>query len=187
MSAYALPITIGLSAISSIVGAASQASQGQAAYDYSAYNASIAEENAKETRAVAAQNESDQATTVRRVISSQRAAAAASGVDVSSGSPLELMSETAASGAYDALKIRYAGSVQAANYESQAALDRLQGQMYRTAGYSRAGATLLGGASRVFSLLGGFGGGGASAAPAYGATGAGLLLQGPNGFLVGGV
>src|SRR5690242_19657087 len=92
------------------------------------------------------------------MIGSQRAGLAANGVDINSGSAVDVQSTTAATGEADALTIRnnaarqaYGQQVQGLNYGNQATLDTAQGQWAQSAaGYQMAG-SVLGAASSVGS------------------------------------
>ena len=72
------------------------------------------------------------------------------------GSPLELMSETAAEGELDALMIERTGAVSAQRYGEEATLSRMKGSSAKRAGYWGAGTTLLTGASRAASSYGSY-------------------------------
>jgi hypothetical protein len=96
----------------------------------------------------------------RGVMGSQRAAAAASGVDVNTGSPLLAIMDTITKGARDISLARYRGEVQAYGYETEAWRSNIMASQYRQRGRQ--------------SLLGGFMGFGQN------------LLRGASGFLRGG-
>ena len=98
---------------------------------------------------------------VRRFQGRQRAAAAA-GITLS-GSPLELVAESARDAELDALAIRFSGDVESARLMSQAALDRLAGR-----GARAAAETARAGGAREADLLRRFGGFSARAAETTG-------------------
>jgi len=106
------------------------------------YNARVEERRAEQTKRVADLEEARQRNRVAKVLASQRAAIAASGLDLE-GSPLLVMEETAAEGELDALLIRHSGSVQEAQALSQAAADRMAGRAAKARGATRAVSTLL--------------------------------------------
>jgi len=99
---------------------------------------------------------------VRRFQGRQRAAAAAAGITLS-GSPLELVAESARDAELDALAIRFSGDVESARLMSQAALDRLAGR-----GARAAAETARAGGAREADLLRRFGGFSARAAETTG-------------------
>ena len=117
----------------------------EAAYEY---NAKVQEQNAKVAQDKAAYEAERQAQRIRRLNATQRAAYAASGVQLS-GTALDLMEDSTTQGEMDRLAILYGGDVEAANMRSEATLSRFQGKSAAAAGTSAAFGTLLGGASRI--------------------------------------
>jgi len=75
----------------------------------------------------------------------QNAVMSAGGVDASTGTPLDLQTETAGIGELDALRIVNNAQRQAAGYQAQAGLERFRGDAARTAGYFGAAGSILGG------------------------------------------
>lgn len=85
-----------------------------------------------------------------------RAAVAANGLDVNSGSPLRLQEDTAMLGEYDALTIRsnaersaYGYRVQGTNYAAQAQLNGMEASNASRAGTLGAWSSIIGGAAGV--------------------------------------
>ena len=115
---------------SSLISASGSLQEGQASVDKAAYDEEMHRER------------------VRKLISSQRAAYGASGVDIE-GSPLLLLEDTAAQGEMDALAIRYGGEVEASQKRSQAELYELQGKNAKKASYYKAGSSLLSGGASI--------------------------------------
>jgi len=109
-------------------------------------NADIQEQNAAAARAKSSYDEQRHRESVQKMLSTQRALYGKSGVDMA-GSPLLVMEDTAAQGELDALAIRYGGDVASAQQRSAANLSRMQASDYQTAGYLKAGSSLLSGAS----------------------------------------
>ncbi len=127
--AAALPILIGVSVAGTVLSAVGQlrASKTQAAaYEY----------NAKVDKRKALHEEQASRTRFKRLMASQRALYAKAGVDLSSGSPIEVLSHTAALGEQEALNIRIGG-------QEASALGNFYARTTRTAGKIGAGATLL--------------------------------------------
>lgn len=87
----------------------------------------------------------------RRLMASQRAATAASGIDVESGSAVDIRADSAVQGELMALSSLYQSTSQASNYAAQAKLFGMQARNARMAGYIGITSTLLGGASNVAS------------------------------------
>lgn len=156
-----------LAAAAGLVGAVSAIGQGQSMAAGASYNAKVAEANAIQARNAALLNTENAAYRAKLLLGGQKAAAGASGVDPGQGSPLALMSETAAQTTFDQLKIKYQGDVTATADRNQAALDRFYASQYSSTGFLRAGASLLTG---LTGFGRGFGGGASypSTDPYYG-------------------
>jgi len=114
------------------------------------YNAQIQEQEAKAIEAKTAFEQSRQAEEGARIESSLLANIGASGAVPSIGTPLLIQAKQASELELENLMIGYEGQIGAARARSQAALDRLQGRIYRQRGrniargrYMGAGATLL--------------------------------------------
>jgi hypothetical protein len=92
-----------------------------------------------------------------KLISSQRAAFGASGVDMSSGSPLDVIADTTRETELDVSAIRWNGEIKAQNFEMQAGASRAKASAAQTGG-------LFGAISPLIKGFGGdFGGSGATA------------------------
>lgn len=157
----AIPLII--TGISTLFGVYSAFSQAQAQEKMANYNARMAEYQAEANRrnAQAAQNaaayqEDRHRERARKLMSSMRSLYGASGV-AEEGTPLLVMEESAANAELDAQAIRYQGNVQSMQYTSQAALDKMEANLYRmrgkqaqTAGWWTAGSGLLTGASTFY-------------------------------------
>jgi hypothetical protein len=129
------------------VSAAAAIQQGQQAKAAGEYNAQVDANNAKVAADAAAAQEQQKALETNRLIGTEKAVAAASGVDPSSGSPLAVMSDTASRGTLDALRIRYQGQLGVNADTSDAAMQRYTGAQAAAGGFTKAGATVLTGAS----------------------------------------
>ena len=93
-----------------------------------------------------------------QMIGAARSRAGAGNIDVNSGSPLSLQTDTASLGEMDALTIRnnaarnaYGYQVQGLSYGSSAQLDESAAANDRTAGWFNAGSSILGGAGQLSS------------------------------------
>lgn len=149
----ATEVTLGaVATAASIAGTAvsvmSAMNQGAAMQKQAEYNAQVAERQALAARQAASLEEERHRDKTRKLLSSQRAAIAASGLDLE-GSPLAVMEETAAEAELDALLIRHSGNMSELQAKSQAAADRLAGRTARIQGYYGAGASLLNGVSAL--------------------------------------
>lgn len=152
-------ITAGLAIASTLIGAVGAVQQGKAASDAAKYNAKVADMNARisDRRAIDALErgkieEQSKRREVAQLRGRQEAAMAANGVDLSFGSPLETLVDTAVIGELDALTVRsnasreaYGFKVDAANKVADGNLSRMNAKASRTAGYLSAAGTLLSG------------------------------------------
>lgn len=138
-----------LTVAGAVTGATGALSAGKAQSDMANYNAAVAANQAIAAQQSAAFDEEQHRTKLAKLLSTQKANYGASGVDPNTGTPLQVMADTAAQGELDALAIRYGGAVGAARATSQAELDKMQAKSARVAGYYGAGTSLLTGASRL--------------------------------------
>lgn len=155
-----LALTIG----ATLIGAGGQIQQAQATAKANRYNAEVQDMNARlsERRARdaierGAQEEQRKRFEISRLQGQQRAAMAANGVDLTFGSPLDTIVDTATLGELDALTIRqnsyreaYDHRVDAVNRRAGANLNRMEAQSASTAGYLGAAGTILGGAGKAY-------------------------------------
>lgn len=160
MSAAAIA-GLALSAIGTGVamyGQMQQADAASAAAKYQAQvaanNATIAKQNADATIEAGKVAEQQQRMKTAALIGSQRAAMAANGVRLDSGSALDIQSDTATMGELDALTVRnnaarqaWAYEAQATNFNAQSQLSNAQAGWAQSAGLVSGAGTLLGGAS----------------------------------------
>jgi uncharacterized protein YhbP (UPF0306 family) len=153
------PVSIGLGAmaLSGVVTAYGQYSQGQAASDAAKYQAKVAKNNAiladraaGSAKENAALREQQIRARGRMIMGSQRAAAAAGGIAVNSETIADLQGSQAGAIELDALTERHAGEMDAygyqiegMNYRSQAELLQSQAQSARTQGTLSAAGTVL--------------------------------------------
>ena len=128
-----------------------QAAQAQGEYQaaVSRNNAIIAERNAQLAEERGKVAETQKQRQIQQLIGRQRAGAAASGVEVDTGSALVARQDIAEMGAFDIENIRFDTAMEAYNYrvagsqaQSQAALYQAQGSQAATAGRIGAGGTL---------------------------------------------
>lgn len=161
MCDLAMALTLG----STLLGAAGAVQQAQSTAAANRYNAQVQEMNAKlaERRAKdaierGAAEEQRKRQQVSQIQGQQRAAMAANGVDLTFGSPLDTLVDTAAMGELDALTIRtnayreaYDYRVDAVNKRAGAQLSRLQANAAETGGYLDAMGTVLTGAGKAYS------------------------------------
>ena len=124
-----------LSTVGTAVGALGAIQGGKA-------DAKAAQYNADSARAEAQARETAQRTAAQRQLGSIRAGVSKSGATMA-GTPLAVLSESASNAEIDALNTRYSGQRESALYEAR-------GRNAKTAGYVRAGASLLSSAGKYF-------------------------------------
>lgn len=126
-----------------VMGAVGQIQSANAQADAAEQNAEIQRRNAA---TALASSEADAARTedrTRRGIATAINNTAGNGIDVTLGTPLDLMSDMAAEGALDAQITRWKGRSGAAGNQMQAAASEASADQMRTAGLFGAGGTLL--------------------------------------------
>lgn len=127
------------------VGSYQQGKAQKAQYEYQAKvneeNAKIAQQNANVQRQQGIEEARLQRLKTASVIGSQQAAMAANGIDVTQGTAVDVIGDTAAMGELDALQTQYnyemkamGYETEAGNFKNQANLDRISGQNAYTAG-----------------------------------------------------
>ena len=130
--------------------------EGQDAAEAATYNARIAREEAALTEQAGALEASRQRSQISRLIGSQKAITAGSGVELT-GSALDVMINTAAEGELDAQIIEYNTKVQASRFRSQSTRDIERAGAARTSGALKAGSTILTQGSKIGTDYFGFG------------------------------
>ena len=146
------------------VGAVQEGKAKKAEYTYQAKvaeeNAKIAQENANVQRQQGIEEARLQRIKTASVIGSQKTAMAANGVDITQGTAVDVISDTAAMGELDALQTQYnyeskarAYETEAGNFINQSRLDMLAGQNAYSAGKINAISQGIGGIERASSSL----------------------------------
>lgn len=142
-------VMIGIAAVSAI----GSLQAGQASKDASEQNAQYAEQNAAISRDKANFDATLQARESGQLLGKARAQIAKSGVAYS-GSPIDVMADSAAQAELDNLAIRYGGELAARGYLNQADISRREGKQAQTASYFGAATSLLKGASAAYGGTG---------------------------------
>ncbi len=128
--AAAIPLVMmGVAMAGTALSAYGQYRQGQAQAAASEYNAAATEEKGK-------YEETQARDRLRHLLGTQRALYAKAGVDITSGSPLLVMADTASKGEQEALNIRR-------GYQTEAGIDRFYAKQYKRAGMIGGGSTFL--------------------------------------------
>lgn len=156
---------IALTLGATLLGAAGQIQQGKAQAAASNYNAQVAEMNAtladrraRDALERGAIEEQQKRQEVAQLQGRQKAAMAVNGVDLTFGSPLDTLVDTAVLGELDALTIRrntareaYDYEVQGVNGRADATLNRMNAKAAKTGGYLAAAGTVLGGFGKAYT------------------------------------
>lgn len=157
-------LTTALTIGSTLIGGAAQIQAGNAQAAASRYNAQVSEMNAtladraaKDALERGKVEEQKQRMEVAALQGRQRAAIGANGVDMSFGSPLDTLVDTAVMGELDALTIRRNAAreardyeVQGVNYRADATLSRMNAKASQTGGFLAAAGTVLGGGADAY-------------------------------------
>lgn len=151
-SAALQAIGLGVSAVGTVASGIQSQRVGE-------YNAKVAENTATAERERAAYEAGLQKDQVRRVVGAQRAAGASSGLDITTGTPVAVLGDTAKAGEMDVLARLYAGESASTASINDAARFRAEGKAAKTAGFINAGTSLLSGfgkmaASRKYNAMG---------------------------------
>lgn len=164
---------------STVLGTVSSVQQGksqQAMYNYQAQvaneNAKIANKNAANERQTGIEEARLQRMKTMQAVGSQQAAMAANGMDITQGTSLDIIEDTAAMGELDALQIQtnyerkaQAYEQQANNFNNEANMDVIAGKNAYKTGMINAVQTGLNGVAKLTDVSSkwlGFGGGGTS-------------------------
>lgn len=141
--------TVALTALGTGVAAVGAIRQGQAQAAAMDFNAKVAQQNADiaEGQSLAA-SEAQQRDAQRRIGASV-AAYGASGVQMSEGSPSDVLAESARMAALDNLTLKYNYKLKGLGYQTQSQLDSANAASSRTASYFNAAATTLSGGSKL--------------------------------------
>jgi hypothetical protein len=142
-----------VSLISTAVGAISAIDAANKQKEALDYNAEVMDAQAQSERDAARFEETRQREQAAKMRARQRVAYTASGVDLSEGTPLEVLGAQAGEMEMDALAIRYNGEIKANQSISQANIYRMQGGQAERAGFSNAGSSLLTGLGSVSTTI----------------------------------
>lgn len=139
----------------SVLGSVQQGKAAKASANYNAQvqqnNAALATQNATLAGRAGAANAEREQMKARANVGAIKASQAANGVNVNTGSAVDVRSGAAEAGLLNAITVRsnaakeaYGNQTQATSANAQAQLDRAQGKSAETAGYVNAAGTLLG-------------------------------------------
>lgn len=132
-----------LTAIGGIQQASAQRAAASAEAQAADQNARVAQQQAEQARQIGNIEEERQLRRVRAALGAQRAALAANGLDINTGSALDLQAETAGFGAADALNLRANALRQAWGFEVDATNSKNRARAARAQGRNSAMGTLI--------------------------------------------
>ncbi|OBU70459.1 hypothetical protein A9K58_00465 [Stenotrophomonas maltophilia] len=137
-----------------------QRKQGEVNAQIAENNATLAQQEADASNAMATREMEQQAWRTRAVMGQQRAAIAANNVDPTLGTPADILGETALVGEIDQQTIRMNAARQAWGFNAQAQGFRTQAKLSRWSGNAQATGTILGSLASAASMgMGSMGGG----------------------------
>lgn len=153
-------------AASAAYGAYSSYQMGKAQERIANFNAKVKERNAALEREQSGARQAAEARERERILSRQRSAYAAAGLDVSQGTPLMMEAAQDVELKLSSAENRWRSEVASRNLETGAEIDRLEGRMARYGAKQKAVGTLLSGVADTSNSIlgsmksGAFGGGG---------------------------
>lgn len=163
-----------LGGVSQVASASAQSKAAKYNAEVQRQNAQLADRQAKNVLDAGTREEQKQKAMTQQLMSKQQAAQAANGVDVTFGSPLDLMVDTAKQGAVDATVIRTNAyrnyddtRNQAVSYRNQASLYDMEAKNSKTAGMLGAFSSVMSGLGSAYAKM-----------PGAGATKTGSILTG---------
>jgi len=133
---------------STLMTVQTQRAEGKYRRGTSEYNARVAENEAQETRRAGTEAENIQRRKTAELLAKQRAQLGAAGVELGTGSALQLQEETVTLGEADALRIRSNFEARAESLETGAELTRGQGEFSKSIAGKKAVGTILSGTSQ---------------------------------------
>lgn len=122
--------------------------QAQALSQAANYNAQVAKQNAQVAEQQGEAASQAQARDAQRRIGAMVAGYGASGVDLSSGSPQDVLADSVRSATLDNLTTKYNYKLKGLGYINQAQLDEMQADNYTSSGWLNAASSVASGMSR---------------------------------------
>jgi hypothetical protein len=143
--------------IGAVISAYSAVRAGQAQSAQAKYMGKVAQQNADATLQQGAAAQAAQRKDAMRKLGLMEANYGASGVDSSTGSPLDVLSDSVGQSTLDNLNTKYNYQLKALGYQNSAALDDATASNATTSGYLSAAGSLLGGAGKAYGQYSGTG------------------------------
>lgn len=136
--------------VGALLGASGSAEEGRTTAQEREFQALLQGQAAERERRISRQDELGFLTAQGNLVGDRRAGLGASGVDITTGTPVDVAGDLAAEIKLQALRIRQGGQVRAGRLEQEALLLDRSGKNAATRGQFRAGSSLLSGASGFF-------------------------------------
>lgn len=148
--------TAATGAVSSIMAGRAEAASATAQAQIARNNSILAMQRADQERQIGRQDEERLRRQTARIVGTQRAMTGAAGIELGSGSPLDVLQDTVTEAELDALTIRASAAQRASDLEFEAANQRFQAGLFdrQARGANRAGlmgaaGSILGGAAQL--------------------------------------
>jgi hypothetical protein len=113
------------------------------------YNQALAGQNAKAAQEQGAEAALQSQRQTAQKIGAMQANYGASGVDASTGTPLDVLTDSVRQGTLDQLTLKYDASLRGAGYSNTATLDGMEAGNATTSGYLNAAGAALGGTAQA--------------------------------------
>jgi len=139
-----------IAAVAAVSEGYSQQQEGKFKNNVAKYNARNLENEATQTRNKGTEEENAHREKVQQLISQQTATIGASGIDINSGSPLQMQTDAATMGEVDALRIRSNYGDAANALSDKANLVLSEGAYAQSAGNRAFGNSILAGAGKLY-------------------------------------
>lgn len=136
-------VGVGLQIAGMIAEGYSQKKQGEHEDEIAKYNARVTDNEATQVRNRGVEEENIQREKTAQLLGKQRAQLGAAGVDLITGSPLDIQEDTVLLGEVDALRVRSNFNQEAESLEEKASLTRAHGKSARSAGRSAFASALV--------------------------------------------
>jgi len=143
---------IGAIGVGALAGGEAEANAGKAENELWKYNAQALNYQAESAIERGRLDVADYRRDLAQVMGTQKANAAAQGIDVNTGSALEVRADTARQGEDDIERIRHGAKLEAWGYQQEATQAAYQGQLAKYAGKNKQKGSILGGAADILSF-----------------------------------
>lgn len=142
-----VPLLVASTVLSTVGALSSANSEANAAK----FNSRVEDVQAKQANDQGAYRAGLEAKKTIQDVATQQAGSAQSGME-SSGSVLDILHQTTSQGHLDAMTAIYNGDVNATSFRNDAMLSRKRANAATTAGYFKAGSTILNGAADIYGV-----------------------------------